>query len=184
MSEVCLSDLWGVATTKFCSVCDEYDVQALLHSDSLNECGFVEETVKAFKGRAIHAYHAEGAGGGHAPDVISVVGYPNVLPSSTSTTRPYTTNTLDEHIDMLMIAHLLSRDIPEDVACAESRIRAETIAAEDVLQDIGAISMMSSDSHAMGRSGEMILWVLLLRAPFLRRLCILMVGQAYLEHRA
>lgn len=138
------------------SVCDEYDVQCLLHSDSLNECGFVEQTVKAFNNRTIHAYHAEGAGGGHAPDIISVVEHSNVLPSSTNSTRPYTRNTLDEHIDMLMICHNLSRNIPTDVASAESRIRGKTMAAEDVLHDLGAISMMSSDSHAMGRCGEVI----------------------------
>jgi urease len=139
------------------SVCEEYDVQALIHTDTLNESGFVEQTIKAFKGRAIHTYHTEGAGGGHAPDIISVVEHSNVLPSSTNPTRPYTRNTLDEHLDMLMVCHHLSRNIPEDVAFAESRIRAETIAAEDVLHDLGAISMMSSDSQAMGRCGEVIL---------------------------
>lgn len=139
------------------SVCEEYDVQCLLHTDTLNESGFVETTVAAFKDRTIHAYHTEGAGGGHAPDIISVVEHPNVLPSSTNPTRPYTRNTLDEHLDMLMVCHHLSRNIPEDVAFAESRIRAETIAAEDVLHDLGAISMMSSDSQAMGRCGEVIL---------------------------
>jgi urease len=139
------------------SVCDEYDVQCLIHTDTLNESGFVEQTIAAFKGRRIHTYHTEGAGGGHAPDIISVVEHSNVLPSSTNPTRPYTLNTLDEHLDMLMVCHHLSRDIPEDVAFAESRIRAETIAAEDVLHDLGAISMMSSDSQAMGRCGEVIL---------------------------
>jgi urease len=138
-------------------VCDEYDVQCLIHTDTLNESGFVEQTIAAFKGRTIHTYHTEGAGGGHAPDIISVVEHPNVLPSSTNPTRPYTRNTLDEHLDMLMVCHHLSRNIPEDVAFAESRIRAETIAAEDVLHDLGAISMMSSDSQAMGRCGEVIL---------------------------
>lgn len=139
------------------SVCDEYDVQTLIHTDTLNESGFVETTVAAFKNRTIHTYHTEGAGGGHAPDIISVVEHENVLPSSTNPTRPYTRNTLDEHLDMLMVCHHLSRNIPEDVAFAESRIRAETIAAEDVLHDLGAISMMSSDSQAMGRCGEVIL---------------------------
>ena len=138
-------------------MCDLHDVQCLIHTDTLNESGFVEETIKAFRGRAIHTYHTEGAGGGHAPDIISVVEHPNVLPSSTNPTRPYTRNTLDEHLDMLMVCHHLSKDIPEDVAFAESRIRAETIAAEDVLHDLGAISMMSSDSQAMGRCGEVIL---------------------------
>jgi urease len=127
------------------------------HTDTLNESGFVEQTINAFKDRAIHTYHTEGAGGGHAPDIISVVEHPNVLPSSTNPTRPYTRNTLDEHLDMLMVCHHLSKNIPEDVAFAESRIRAETIAAEDVLHDLGAISMMSSDSQAMGRCGEVIL---------------------------
>jgi len=139
------------------SVCDEQDVQCLIHTDTLNESGFVETTVAAFKNRTIHTYHTEGAGGGHAPDIISVVEHSNVLPSSTNPTRPYTRNTLDEHLDMLMVCHHLSRNIPEDVAFAESRIRAETIAAEDVLHDLGAISMMSSDSQAMGRCGEVIL---------------------------
>ncbi|KAI2357719.1 Urease [Ophidiomyces ophidiicola] len=137
-------------------VCDEFDVQCLIHTDTLNESGFVEQTIAAFKDRVIHTYHTEGAGGGHAPDIISVVELPNVLPSSTNPTRPYTTNTLDEHLDMVMVCHHLSKDIPEDVAFAESRIRAETIAAEDVLHDTGAISMLSSDSQAMGRCGEVI----------------------------
>ncbi|KAI9719456.1 MAG: Urease [Candelaria pacifica] len=155
-----LHEDWGctpAAIDTCLSVCDEYDVQCLIHTDTLNESGFVEQTVKAFKNRAIHTYHTEGAGGGHAPDIISVVEHPNVLPSSTNPTRPYTRNTLDEHLDMLMVCHHLSRNIPEDVAFAESRIRAETIAAEDVLHDLGAISMMSSDSQAMGRCGEVIL---------------------------
>jgi urease len=132
-------------------------VQCLIHTDTLNESGFVEQTVAAFKDRTIHTYHTEGAGGGHAPDIIGVVERANVLPSSTNPTRPFTRNTLDEHLDMLMVCHHLSRDIAEDVAFAESRIRAETIAAEDVLHDMGAISMMSSDSQAMGRCGEVIL---------------------------
>ncbi|KAI9835487.1 MAG: Urease [Sclerophora amabilis] len=155
-----LHEDWGTtpAAIDTClSVCDENDVQCLIHTDTLNESGFVEQTIKAFKGRAIHTYHTEGAGGGHAPDIISVVEHGNVLPSSTNPTRPYTRNTLDEHLDMLMVCHHLSKNIPEDVAFAESRIRAETIAAEDVLHDLGAISMMSSDSQAMGRCGEVIL---------------------------
>jgi urease len=155
-----LHEDWGTtpAAIDTClSVCDELDVQCLIHTDTLNESGFVESTIAAFKGRTIHTYHTEGAGGGHAPDIISVVEHPNVLPSSTNPTRPYTRNTLDEHLDMLMVCHHLSKNIPEDVAFAESRIRAETIAAEDVLHDLGAISMMSSDSQAMGRCGEVIL---------------------------
>ena len=155
-----LHEDWGttpVAIDTCLSVCDEYDVQCLIHTDTLNESGFVEQTIKAFKDRTIHTYHTEGAGGGHAPDIISVVEQGNVLPSSTNPTRPYTRNTLDEHLDMLMVCHHLSKNIPEDVAFAESRIRAETIAAEDVLHDLGAISMMSSDSQAMGRCGEVIL---------------------------
>ena len=155
-----LHEDWGTTPAAIDSclkVCDEQDIQCLIHTDTLNESGFVETTVAAFKGRTIHTYHTEGAGGGHAPDIISVVEEENVLPSSTNPTRPYTKNTLDEHLDMLMVCHHLSRDIPEDVAFAESRIRAETIAAEDVLHDIGAISMMSSDSQAMGRCGEVIL---------------------------
>ena len=155
-----LHEDWGTtpAAIDTClSVCDEYDIQCLIHTDTLNESGFVEQTIAAFKDRTIHTYHTEGAGGGHAPDIISVVAHENVLPSSTSPTRPYTLNTLDEHLDMLMVCHHLSKDIPEDVAFAESRIRAETIAAEDVLHDLGAISMMSSDSQAMGRCGEVIL---------------------------
>ncbi|KAF2157054.1 urease Ure [Myriangium duriaei CBS 260.36] len=155
-----LHEDWG--TTPKCidtclDVCDKEDIQCLIHTDTLNESGFVETTVAAFKNRTIHTYHTEGAGGGHAPDIISVVEHENVLPSSTNPTRPYTGNTLDEHLDMLMVCHHLSRNIPEDVAFAESRIRAETIAAEDVLHDLGAISMMSSDSQAMGRCGEVIL---------------------------
>jgi urease subunit alpha len=138
------------------SVADEYDVQVAIHTDTLNESGFVERTVAAFKGRTIHAYHAEGAGGGHAPDILKVCTYPNVLPSSTNPTMPFTVNTMDEHLDMLMVCHHLDSRVPEDVAFAESRIRAETMAAEDVLHDLGAISMMSSDSQAMGRVGEVI----------------------------
>ena len=155
-----LHEDWGTTPTAIdtcLDVCDQYDVQCLIHTDTLNESGFVEQTIKAFKDRTIHTYHTEGAGGGHAPDIISVVEHSNVLPSSTNPTRPYTRNTLDEHLDMLMVCHHLSKNIPEDVAFAESRIRAETIAAEDVLHDIGAISMMSSDSQAMGRCGEVIL---------------------------
>ena len=155
-----LHEDWGTtpAAIDTClSVCDEYDVQCLIHTDTLNESGFVESSIAAFENRTIHTYHTEGAGGGHAPDIISVVEHENVLPSSTNPTRPYTKNTLDEHLDMLMVCHHLSKNIPEDVAFAESRIRAETIAAEDVLHDLGAISMMSSDSQAMGRCGEVIL---------------------------
>ncbi|CAG8955658.1 hypothetical protein HYFRA_00010922 [Hymenoscyphus fraxineus] len=155
-----LHEDWGTTPSAIdacLTVCDELDVQCLIHTDTLNESGFVESTIAAFKDRAIHTYHTEGAGGGHAPDIISVVEHANVLPSSTNPTRPYTRNTLDEHLDMLMVCHHLSKNIPEDVAFAESRIRAETIAAEDVLHDLGAISMMSSDSQAMGRCGEVIL---------------------------
>jgi len=155
-----LHEDWGstpAAIDNCLSVCDELDVQCMIHSDTLNEAGFVEQTIAALKGRTIHAYHTEGAGGGHAPDIIRIAEYPNVLPSSTNPTRPYTRNTLEEHLDMLMVCHHLSKDIPEDVAFAESRIRSETIAAEDVLHDLGAISMMSSDSQAMGRCGEVIL---------------------------
>ena len=155
-----LHEDWGCtpAAIETClTVCDEFDVQCLIHTDTLNESGFVEQTIKAFKDRTIHTYHTEGAGGGHAPDIISVVERSNVLPSSTNPTRPFTANTLDEHLDMLMICHHLNKNIPEDVAFAESRIRAETIAAEDVLHDLGAISMMSSDSQAMGRCGEVVL---------------------------
>ncbi|RKP25265.1 urease [Syncephalis pseudoplumigaleata] len=150
---------WGstpAAIDNCLNVCDKYDVQTTIHTDTLNESGFVETTIAAFKGRTIHAYHTEGAGGGHAPDIISVCGVPNVIPSSTNPTRPFAVNTLDEHVDMLMVCHHLSRSIPEDVAFAESRIRAETIAAEDILQDMGAISIISSDSQAMGRVGEVV----------------------------
>ena len=152
-----LHEDWGTtprAIDTCLSVADEMDVQVAIHTDTLNEAGFLEDTVAAFGGRTIHTYHTEGAGGGHAPDIIELCGEPNVLPSSTNPTRPYTVNTVDEHLDMLMVCHHLSREVPEDVSFAESRIRAETIAAEDVLHDIGALSMMSSDSQAMGRVGE------------------------------
>jgi urease subunit alpha len=155
-----LHEDWGTtpAAIDTClSVADRYDVQVMIHTDTLNESGFVEDTIAAFKGRTIHAFHTEGAGGGHAPDIIKVAGLPNVLPSSTNPTRPYTANTLDEHLDMLMVCHHLDSSIPEDVAFAESRIRKETIAAEDILHDLGALSMMSSDSQAMGRVGEVII---------------------------
>jgi len=138
------------------SVADQHDVQVAIHTDTLNESGFVDDSIAAFKGRVIHTYHTEGAGGGHAPDIIRVCGESNVLPSSTNPTRPLTINTLDEHLDMLMVCHHLDRNIPEDVAFAESRIRQETIAAEDILHDLGAISMISSDSQAMGRVGEVV----------------------------
>lgn len=155
-----LHEDWGTtpATIDTClSVADDYDVQVAIHTDTLNEAGFVETTIAAFKGRTIHTYHTEGAGGGHAPDIIKVCGQTNVLPSSTNPTRPYTLNTLDEHLDMLMVCHHLDPAIPEDVAFAESRIRRETIAAEDILHDLGAFSMISSDSQAMGRVGEVII---------------------------
>lgn len=138
-------------------VADEYDVQVAIHTDTLNEAGFVENTIAAFKNRVIHTYHTEGAGGGHAPDIIKVCGQKNVLPSSTNPTRPFTANTLEEHLDMLMVCHHLDKNIPEDVAFAESRIRKETIAAEDILHDLGAFSMIASDSQAMGRVGEVII---------------------------
>jgi urease subunit alpha len=155
-----LHEDWGTtpAVIDNClAVADRFDVQVMIHTDTLNESGFVEDTIAAFKGRTIHAFHTEGAGGGHAPDIIKVAGLPNVLPSSTNPTRPYTANTLDEHLDMLMVCHHLDSSIPEDVAFAESRIRKETIAAEDILHDLGALSMMSSDSQAMGRVGEVII---------------------------
>jgi urease subunit alpha len=155
-----LHEDWGTtpAAIDTClGVADELDVQVAIHTDTLNEAGFVEETIKAFKGRTIHTFHSEGAGGGHAPDIIRVCGEANVLPSSTNPTRPFTVNTLDEHLDMLMVCHHLDPRIPEDVAFAESRIRPETIAAEDCLHDLGAISMMSSDSQSMGRVGEVII---------------------------
>ena len=155
-----LHEDWGTTPNAIdvcLSVAEKMDVQVAIHSDTLNESGFVEDTVAAFKGRNIHAFHTEGAGGGHAPDIIKVCGLPNVLPSSTNPTRPFTVNTVDEHLDMLMVCHHLDPRIPEDVAFAESRIRRETIAAEDILHDIGAFSMMSSDSQAMGRVGEVVI---------------------------
>ena len=154
-----LHEDWGTtpATIDCClTVADRYDVQVAIHTDTLNESGYVDDSIAAFKGRAIHTYHSEGAGGGHAPDILRVCGEANVLPSSTNPTRPFTINTLDEHLDMLMVCHHLDKNIPEDVAFAESRIRGETIAAEDILHDLGAISIMSSDSQAMGRVGEVI----------------------------
>jgi urease subunit alpha len=154
-----LHEDWGTtpaAIDNCLAVADRLDVQVAIHTDTLNESGFVEDSIAAFKGRAIHTYHTEGAGGGHAPDIIKVCGLPNVLPSSTNPTRPYTVNTIDEHLDMLMVCHHLDPGIPEDVAFAESRIRRETIAAEDILHDLGAFSMMSSDSQAMGRVGEVV----------------------------
>ena len=154
-----LHEDWGTtpaAIDNCLSVADQQDVQVMIHTDTLNESGFVEDTIAAFKGRTIHAFHTEGAGGGHAPDIIKVAGLANVLPSSTNPTRPFTVNTLDEHLDMLMVCHHLDASIPEDLAFAESRIRKETIAAEDILHDIGALAMMSSDSQAMGRLGEVI----------------------------
>ena len=154
-----LHEDWGTtpAAIDCClGIADELDIQVTIHTDTLNESTFVEGTIAAFKGRTIHAYHSEGAGGGHAPDIIRICGEPNVLPSSTNPTRPYTVNTIDEHLDMLMVCHHLDANLPEDVAFAESRIRGETIAAEDILHDLGAISMMSSDSQAMGRIGEVI----------------------------
>ena len=155
-----LHEDWGTTPASIdcaLAVAEDTDTQIAIHTDTLNESGFVEHTVKAFKGRTIHTYHTEGAGGGHAPDIIKVCGEPNVLPSSTNPTRPYTVNTLDEHLDMLMVCHHLDASIAEDVAFAESRIRKETIAAEDILHDLGAFSMISSDSQAMGRVGEVIL---------------------------
>jgi urease subunit alpha len=155
-----LHEDWGTtpAAIDCClSVADRFDVPVMIHTDTLNESGFVEDTIAAFQGRTIHAFHTEGAGGGHAPDIIKVAGLPYVLPSSTNPTRPYTVNTLDEHLDMLMVCHHLDAGIPEDIAFAESRIRRETIAAEDILHDLGALSMISSDSQAMGRVGEVIL---------------------------
>ena len=154
-----LHEDWGTtpaAIDNCLTVADEFDVQVAIHTDTLNESGFVEDTIAAFKGRTIHTYHTEGAGGGHAPDIIRACGVPHVLPSSTNPTRPYTVNTIDEHLDMLMVCHHLDPGIAEDVAFAESRIRRETIAAEDILHDLGAFSMISSDSQAMGRVGEVI----------------------------
>jgi len=155
-----LHEDWGTTPAAIdcaLSVADEMDIQVAIHTDTLNESGFVEDTIRAFKGRTIHTYHTEGAGGGHAPDIIKAAGLPNVLPSSTNPTMPYTINTIDEHLDMLMVCHHLDASIAEDIAFAESRIRRETIAAEDILHDLGAFSMMSSDSQAMGRVGEVIL---------------------------
>jgi urease subunit alpha len=155
-----LHEDWGTtpAAIDCClDVADRFDVQVMIHTDTLNESGFVEETIAAFKGRTIHAFHTEGAGGGHAPDIIKLAGFANVIPSSTNPTRPFTVNTVDEHLDMLMVCHHLDPAIPEDVAFAESRIRRETIAAEDILHDIGALSIISSDSQAMGRVGEVII---------------------------
>jgi len=155
-----LHEDWGTtpAAIDCClSVAEDYDVQVAIHTDTLNESGFVEDTFAAFRGRTIHTYHTEGAGGGHAPDIIKACGLGNVLPSSTNPTRPYTVNTVDEHLDMLMVCHHLDPSIPEDVAFAESRIRRETIAAEDILHDLGAFSMISSDSQAMGRVGEVVI---------------------------
>jgi urease subunit alpha len=155
-----LHEDWGTtpAAIDCClGVAEDMDVQVAIHTDTLNESGFVEATIKAFKGRTIHTFHTEGAGGGHAPDIIRAAGLPNVLPSSTNPTMPYTVNTVDEHLDMLMVCHHLDPSITEDIAFAESRIRRETIAAEDILHDLGAFSMMSSDSQAMGRVGEVIL---------------------------
>jgi urease subunit alpha len=154
-----LHEDWGTtprAIDTCLSVADAFDVQVAIHTDTLNESGFVEDTIAAFRGRTIHTYHTEGAGGGHAPDIIKACGEPNVLPSSTNPTRPYTVNTIDEHLDMLMVCHHLDVAIPEDIAFAESRIRRETIAAEDMLHDLGAFSMISSDSQAMGRVGEVV----------------------------
>ncbi|GGJ42326.1 urease subunit alpha [Deinococcus roseus] len=155
-----LHEDWGTTPSAIdtcLSVAEKYDVQVAIHTDTLNESGYVEDTLKAFKDRVIHTYHSEGAGGGHAPDILRVLAFDNVLPSSTNPTMPYTINTLEEHLDMLMVCHHLSPQVPEDVAFAESRIRPETMGAEDVLHDLGAISMMSSDSQAMGRVGEVIL---------------------------
>jgi len=155
-----LHEDWGTTPAAIdcaLSVADDHDIQVMIHTDTLNESGYVEDTIAAFKGRTIHAFHTEGAGGGHAPDIMKVAGLKNVLPSSTNPTRPFTVNTLDEHLDMLMVCHHLSPSIPEDLAFAESRIRKETIAAEDILHDLGALSMMSSDSQAMGRIGEVII---------------------------
>ncbi len=155
-----LHEDWGTtpaAIDNCLKVADELDVQVAIHTDTLNESGFLEATVAAIGGRTIHTFHTEGAGGGHAPDIIKIASHDNVLPSSTNPTRPYTVNTIDEHLDMLMVCHHLDPGIAEDIAFAESRIRRETIAAEDILHDIGALSMMSSDSQAMGRVGEVII---------------------------
>ncbi|HEX7823161.1 MAG TPA: urease subunit alpha [Sphingobium sp.] len=155
-----LHEDWGTtpAAIDCClSVADKMDVQVMIHTDTLNESGFVEDTIAAFKGRTIHAFHTEGAGGGHAPDILKLAGFPNVIPSSTNPTMPFTVNTIDEHLDMLMVCHHLDPSIPEDLAFAESRIRKETIAAEDILHDMGALSILSSDSQAMGRVGEVVI---------------------------
>jgi urease subunit alpha len=155
-----LHEDWGTtpATIDCClTIAEQHDVQVTIHTDTLNESGYVDDSIAAFAGRTIHTYHSEGAGGGHAPDILKVCGVPHVLPSSTNPTRPFTVNTLDEHLDMLMVCHHLDPALPEDVAFAESRIRGETIAAEDLLHDLGAISMMASDSQAMGRVGEVVL---------------------------
>jgi urease alpha subunit len=154
-----LHEDWGTTPSSIdaaLTFADEHDVAVTIHTDTLNESGFVDDSIAAMKGRTIHTYHTEGAGGGHAPDIIKIVGESHVLPSSTNPTRPFTVNTVDEHLDMLMVCHHLDSSIPEDVAFAESRIRAETIAAEDILHDMGAMSMISSDSQAMGRVGEVI----------------------------
>jgi urease alpha subunit len=154
-----LHEDWGTTPSSIdtcLSFAEEHDVQVTIHTDTLNESGFVDDSIAAVKGRSIHTYHSEGAGGGHAPDIIKVCSEPNVLPSSTNPTRPFTVNTVDEHLDMLMVCHHLDKNIPEDVAFAESRIRGETIAAEDILHDMGAISIMASDSQAMGRVGELV----------------------------
>ena len=150
---------WGATSSiidRSLTVADKYDVQVAIHTDTLNECGFVENTIKAINGRVIHTFHTEGAGGGHAPDIIKMASYPNILPASTNPTKPFTVNTIDEHMDMLMVCHHLRRNVPEDVAFADSRIRKETIAAEDILHDMGIFSIMSSDSQAMGRIGEVV----------------------------
>ncbi|HCC3140724.1 TPA: urease subunit alpha, partial [Legionella pneumophila] len=154
-----LHEDWGTTAAAIdtsLKVADKYDVQVAIHTDTLNEGGFVEDTIAAIDGRVIHTYHTEGAGGGHAPDIIKAASYSNILPSSTNPTRPYTINTLEEHLDMLMVCHHLDPSVPEDIAFADSRIRKETIAAEDILHDLGIFSMISSDSQAMGRIGEVI----------------------------
>merc|ERR1719261_846900 len=154
-----LHEDWGTtpaAIDNALTFADQNDIAITIHTDTLNESGYVDDSIGALKGRTIHTYHSEGAGGGHAPDIIKVCGEPHVLPSSTNPTRPFTVNTIDEHLDMLMVCHHLDKSIPEDVAFAESRIRGETIAAEDILHDMGAISIISSDSQAMGRIGEVI----------------------------
>jgi urease subunit alpha len=155
-----LHEDWGTtpAAIDAClKTAEKYDVQVAIHTDTINEAGFVEDTIAAISGRTIHTYHTEGAGGGHAPDIIKIAGFPNILPSSTNPTRPYTVNTITEHLDMLMVCHHLNSQVPEDVAFAESRIRPETVAAEDILHDLGVFSMISSDSQAMGRIGEVVL---------------------------